>query len=114
MRILFVEDHPALRYGIAREMRAHGHTVYEAESAEQALELLQQHTVEVLVTDVGLPGTSGDVLAAEARLLCPSVRLIFATGLVNVRPPPMGDQGPTVLRKPYSWDAMAAALDLAG
>ena len=37
LKILFVEDDPALRYGIAREMRAHGHAVHDAESAEVAL-----------------------------------------------------------------------------
>ena len=110
MKILFVEDHPALRYGIASEMRAHGHTVFEAESAELALGLLAEHDVEVLVTDVGLPGASGDVFAAEARAIRPALRVIFATGLDNIKPPAAGDGGPTVLRKPYTWDAIAAAL----
>jgi len=110
MNILFVEDHPALRYGITREMRAHGHTVYEAESAELALLLLARHEVDVLVTDVGLPGQSGDVFAAEARALRPGLRLVFATGLDTVKQVGADDYGPTVLRKPYTWEALAAAL----
>ncbi|MES2956587.1 MAG: response regulator [Pseudomonadota bacterium] len=112
MKILFVEDHPALRYSIAKEMRAHGHEVFEADSAEEALVHLGANDIEVLVTDVGLPGMSGDVFAAEARALRPSVRLVFATGLDSVKAPASErDIGPTVLRKPYSWVELAAALD---
>ena len=112
MNILYVEDHPALRYSIASEMRAHGHTTYEAEDAETALILLVQHDIDVLVTDIGLPGTSGDVFAAEARALYPGLRLVFATGLDHFRNPGLNEEGrgPVVLRKPYSWDELSAAL----
>ena len=114
MNILYVEDHPALRYGIAREMRAHGHAVLEAESAEAALVLLADNEVDVLVTDVGLPGMSGDVFAAEARAVRPNVRLVFATGLDSFKQPSSErGVGPTVLRKPYTWVELAAALDAA-
>lgn len=110
MNILFVEDDPKLLYGISREMRAHGHTVYEAQSAEQALVLLAAHNVQVLVTDVGLPGVSGDVFAAEARSVRPKLHLVFATGLDYVRDSNPGDNGPTVLRKPYTWESLEAAI----
>jgi DNA-binding response OmpR family regulator len=114
VNILFIEDHPALRYGIAKEMRAHGHVVFEADSAEEALVSLAANDIEVLVTDVGLPGISGDVFAAEARALRPSMRLVFATGLDSVKAPALErDCGPTVLRKPYSWHELAVALETA-
>ena len=110
MHILFIEDHPALRYAIAKELRLHGHTVQEAESAEAALVILAEHEVDVLITDIGLPGESGDVFAAEARALRPTLRVIFATGLESIKAPNHPDAGPTVLRKPYTWDALEAAL----
>lgn len=114
MKILYVEDFVALRYGIGREMRAHGHEVFEADNAEAALDILAQHDIEVLVTDIGLPGVSGDVFAAEARAVRPALRLIFATGLDHIKAPSgEPDSGPIVLRKPYTWDALAAALDRA-
>jgi CheY-like chemotaxis protein len=43
MNLLYVEDDPALRYSIARELRDRGHTVHEAESAEKALVLLAEY-----------------------------------------------------------------------
>jgi DNA-binding response OmpR family regulator len=110
MQILFIEDHPALRYAIAKELRLHGHTVHEAESAEAALITLAEHEIDVLVTDVGLPGQSGDVFAAEARALRPTLRVVFATGLESIHAPRHADAGPTVLRKPYDWAALEAAL----
>jgi DNA-binding response OmpR family regulator len=114
MKILFVEDHPALRYGIAREMRAHGHTVYEAESSELALVLLAKYEFDVLVTDIGLPGVSGDVFAAEARAARPDLRIVLATGLDSIKDSKELTGGPKVIRKPYSWESLAAAPDGAG
>ncbi len=110
MQILFIEDHAALRYAIAKELRMHGHTVQEAESAEAALIVLAEHEIDILITDIGLPGASGDVFAAEARALRPTLRVIFATGLGSIKAPHYPDAGPTVLRKPYSWDALEAAI----
>ncbi len=110
MQILFIEDHAALRYAIAKELRMHGHTVQEAESAEAALIVLAEHEIDILITDIGLPGASGDVFAAEARALRPTLRVIFATGLGSIKAPHHPDAGPTVLRKPYSWDALEAAI----
>ena len=101
-----------MRYGIASEMRAQGHVTFEAEDAETALVLLAAHDIDVLVTDIGLPGTSGDVFAAEARAVRPALRLVFATGLDHVRNPGVNEEGrgPVVLRKPYSWDELSAAI----
>ena len=50
------------------------------------------------------------MFAAEARAARPSLRLVFATGLDQVRDSDPSDGGPTVIRKPYSWDELEAAL----
>ncbi len=113
MKVLFVEDHLALRYGIAKELRAHGHIVYEAGSAETALVLLAEHEIEILIADIALPGESGDVFAAEARSARPALRIVFATGLDNIVAPVHPDHGPTVLRKPYAWAELEAAIAIA-
>ena len=110
MNILFVEDHPALRYGIAREIRAHGHTVHEAGSAELAMVVLAEHEVDVLITDVGLPGDSGVVLAAEARAERPALHVVIVTGQDIGTADRDRDDGPTVLRKPFTWESLNAAF----
>jgi DNA-binding response OmpR family regulator len=113
VQILFIEDHPALRYSIAKELRVHGHAVLEAESAEAALVVLAEHEIDVLITDIGLPGVSGDVFAAEARALRPTLRVIFATGLESIYAPKHPDGGPVVLLKPYTWKQLEAAISSA-
>lgn len=110
MNILYVEDDPVLRYSLSRELRGVHHTVYEADSAESALPLLAELDVDVLLTDVGLPGDSGDVLAAEARALRPDIRIVFCTGLDRFKLAGIGDFGPDVLRKPFTLDALLVAL----
>jgi DNA-binding response OmpR family regulator len=110
MHILFVEDDEALRYAIARQMRAHGHTVYEACDAAQALSQLLVQSVDVIVTDVEMPGTTGEVFAAEARAIRSTVRLVFATGHLHLRDPGLGAGGPRVVHKPYTWETLAAVL----
>ena len=89
--ILLVEDDEPIRSTTAELMRDLGHSVLEAASAEQAADILRGTEVDVLVTDVGLPGVSGEVFAAEARLLRPSIRIVFATGLGHI--PDSGNDG---------------------
>ena len=110
MNILYVEDDLPLRYGIARELRALQHTVYEADDSESALVLLAEHEVDVLCVDVGLPGESGDVFAAEARSLRPHVRLVFCTGLSRFTQSSNAEVDLHVLRKPFSLEQLLAAL----
>ncbi len=110
MNVLFVEDEPETRAVTAEVMRGLGHAVIDVDSAETALALLRKIAFDAMVTDVGLPGMPGDVLAAEARVLQPRVRIVFATGLDRV-PAPENDPGPVVLRKPYSPEDLDAALN---
>ena len=110
MLILMVEDDEDVRTTTAELMRELGHQVIEAESAEQAMEVLRNSAIDVLVTDVGLPGASGDVFAAEARSMQPSLRIIFATGLDRIREPGAEENSPVLLRKPFTFESIEAAL----
>ena len=112
-KILFVEDDELVLASSTAMMRDLGHTVMQSRSAEEALDLLQRLPFDVLVTDVGLPGLGGDVLAAEARGLQPKLRIVFATGKDTIRSPGEAGYGPVVLRKPYDSAAIAAALHVA-
>jgi len=112
MNILLVEDDELVRFASAELMREEGHKVLEAASAESAMHTLRESPIDVLVTDVGLPGMSGDVFAAEARALQPGVRIVFATGLDHIPNTGQGD-GPVLLRKPYDSAAIEAALKAA-
>ena len=82
-------------------------------SAEQALELLDRgHSFEVLLTDLGLPGMSGEDLATEVRRRFPSLPVIIASGYGKSDAP--SDNGLRFIGKPYSSIDLQQALDEVG
>jgi PAS domain S-box-containing protein len=105
LRIVRVVDEDEIRDATAALLRHLGHDVLEAVDAEQALGLISSAS-DVLITDVMLPGMTGDLLAAQARTLAPGIRIVFATGKGEVNNWPDA----VVLRKPYDLAALVAAL----
>jgi PAS domain S-box-containing protein len=80
LKILFVEDDDLIRSITAELFEVLGHVVHEAADAQQALALLQSEQIDLLVTDVGLPGMSGEELALRARALRTGLCVVFASG----------------------------------
>ena len=80
--VLLVEDEAPVRAFAARALRLRGHTVLEAESAEQALETLQDGAikVDVFLTDVVMPGMDGPTWVREALRDRPQTRVVFISG----------------------------------
>jgi CheY-like chemotaxis protein len=105
LRILLVEDEEEIRDATFALLAHFGHEVRSATTAEEALALISNES-DVLITDVQLPGMSGDMPAAEARVLAPGIRIVFATGRGEVNNWPDA----VVLRKPYDLMALAAVL----
>jgi CheY-like chemotaxis protein len=64
-RILVVDDEPTLRRLLARQFEALGATVFQADKAEEALAATGRQSIDVLITDVGLPGLDGASLAGR-------------------------------------------------
>jgi CheY-like chemotaxis protein len=81
LRILAVDDEPAIGASVKRALRSHGHSVVVALSGEAALEQLATERFDVLVSDVGMgAGMNGWELAAAARGSWPHLRIVLATG----------------------------------
>jgi CheY-like chemotaxis protein len=81
LRILAVDDEPAIGSMVARILRPQRHSVRTATSAEEALELLAAEEFDLVVSNLGLgPGMSGWDLAAHVQATWPRVRFILATG----------------------------------
>lgn len=83
--ILLCEDEPLIRMFTADILEDLGFQVFEAGDAASALLILSDNTIDVLVTDVGLPDMSGAMLAQHARALYPDIPVIFVTGEVHVQ-----------------------------
>lgn len=106
LKILLVEDNDAIRLNTAELLEGLGHAVTAAADAVQALAALERDRVDVLMTDIGLPGMSGEQLAARARALRPKIGVVFATGHDFDSNVP----GALLLRKPYDSMSIASAL----
>lgn len=104
--VLLVEDEAPVRAFASRALRLRGYTVLEAESAEDALDLLKDPSVavDVFVTDVVMPGMDGPSWVRKAMTQRPDVRVVFMSGYAEGA---FGDEGPevpnsTFLPKPFS------------
>ena len=80
--ILLVEDEAPVRAFAARALRLRGHTVFEAENAEAALELLKDPgmRIDIFVTDVIMPGKDGPTWVREALEDRPGTGVVFVSG----------------------------------
>jgi len=112
--VLLVEDEAPVRAFATRALRLKGYTVLEAESAEDALRLLEDASlhVDVFVTDVVMPGMDGPTWVRKAKQERPDTRVIFVSGYTEGA---FGDSGPevansTFLPKPFSLNELTEAV----
>jgi len=80
--ILLVEDEPAVRSVGSAILGKYGYNVIEAAEGHEALELFQNNpnSIDMLITDIVMPGKSGQILAAEILSINPSVPVLFTSG----------------------------------
>ncbi len=109
-----VEDEPAVRDHSVASLRELGYRVLAAADGHAALRILARETeIEVLFTDVGLPGgMSGRQLAEAARVLRPELKVVYTTGYARNAIVHGGvlDPGTELLPKPFSYRALAAKI----
>lgn len=108
--ILVVEDDSDVRAYSTDCLRELGFTVIEAAEAESALRLLRQHPeVQLVFTDVGLPGLNGRELVEKIRELRPTMRVLFTTGYARNAIVHHGrlDPGVELLTKPFTRSQLA-------
>jgi CheY-like chemotaxis protein/nitrogen-specific signal transduction histidine kinase len=111
-RVLLVEDEVVLRMSTTDMLEQLGCFVAGVGSGEQALELLARGgSFDLLLTDLGLPGISGEELAARVRGQFPTLPVVIASGYG--RSDRQGE-GLQFISKPYSAVDLQQALDHAG
>jgi len=111
--ILVVEDDRDVREFGTDTLRDLGFNVIEASDGTIALDLLVRHPeIDLLFTDVGLPGLNGRQLAEKARQLRPGLPVLFTTGYARNAIVHQGrlDEGVELLTKPYTRERMAARI----
>jgi nitrogen-specific signal transduction histidine kinase len=112
--VLVVEDEPAVRMIIVELLSDRGYTVLEAHSGRSGLNILQSGArIDLLLTDVGLPGgMNGRQLADAARELRPGLKVLFLTGYAESSAVRNGrmEPGTEVMTKPFELAVLAARV----
>lgn len=80
LRVLAVDDEAEVREILREILEAAGHEVCEAGSGPEALDLLERQTVDLVCTDLGMPGMNGWEVADRVRARWPEVRVALVTG----------------------------------
>jgi len=111
--VLLVEDNEDVRSYSASILTELGYHVLEASDAEEGLAIARKPgRIDLLFTDVVLPGRSGRVLADEVRAFRPKIKVLFTTGYSRNAIVHQGrlDPGVNLITKPFSFDQLARRL----
>jgi len=116
MQILLIDDDPEVRKVVSRMLNRAGHQVIEAVNGLDGIARLQPGAVDLVLTDIMMPGMNGIQFIEKARELHPSVPVIAMSGggrtsdtdyLQQARE--LGAKG--ILRKPFTAAELRAVLD---
>ncbi len=111
--VLVVEDEAAVRLLVVELLGDLGYAVLEARDGPAAMAIVESdHRIDLLITDVGLPGMNGRQVAEFARTRRPRLKVLFMTGYAEqaaIRAK-FVDDGMDLIAKPFAMEALAARV----
>jgi CheY-like chemotaxis protein len=111
--VLIVEDDPAVRVLVSTVLSDLGYAFVEACDGDSAVPILASaQRIDLLISDVGLPGMNGRQLAEIGRQLRPDLRVLFITGYAEHAAVRGGflDPGMQMITKPFTFDLLTAKV----
>ena len=112
--VLIVEDEDTLRRLVRRVLEADGKRVLDAADGTEALKLLEREggAVDLLITDVIMPGMNGPELVEHVSARWPDLRVVYSSGYTDSRLAGRGfdENAVDMLRKPYTVDELRARV----
>nr|WP_283939163.1 response regulator [Pseudomonas sp. T1.Ur] len=111
--VLIVEDDPAVRVLVSAVLGELGYAFVEAGDANGAMPILQSNQrIDLLISDVGLPGMNGRQLAEIGRQIRPDLKVLFITGYAEHAAVRGGflDPGMQMITKPFTFDLLTAKV----
>jgi nitrogen-specific signal transduction histidine kinase/ActR/RegA family two-component response regulator len=112
--VLVVDDEAAVRVLVTETLEELGYAAIEAADGSSGLRILQSDVrIDLLVTDVGLPGLNGRQLADAARVGRPGLRVLFMTGYAHNAAVGNGsalEPGMEIISKPFALDTLAKKI----
>lgn len=111
-RILLVEDDAQVRESTRALLLSQGLTVHSAEELQDCLEILRREAVDLLLTDVILPGLDGHALHARLEEAHPGLPVVYMSGHPQevLSSHGLGDTDALLLRKPFTREELLSAL----
>lgn len=116
--VLIVDDDASVRRALARSLSRLGYAVLEAADGESAMKIATAQTtpIDLLLTDVEMPGMQGTRLAEQLRVLLPRLPVLFMSGYSSAngpyQPPPSSPQY-LFVAKPFTSEELTAAVQSA-
>ena len=83
-KVLIVDDEPIARENLAHILKKDGYAALVAEDGQQAIDILKQEEVDLVLTDLRMKGRDGMAVLAEAKKLWPSTEVVVITGYASV------------------------------
>lgn len=110
--VLVVDDQPDVRMLAARILRAYGYRVLEAGNYDQAEAVAAHERLDLLLTDVVLPGPNGRQVAGRLREIQPHLRVVYMSGYNEDIIARRGvlDEGVSVIQKPFKPEVLASRV----
>lgn len=112
--ILLVEDEPAIRQALSRVLKGHGYRVIEASNGGEALRVAEETAgeIDLMLTDVMMPGIGGKELVQRLLVTRPSTRVILMSGYTDdeLLRQDLGDARYMFLQKPFAARQAVAAV----
>lgn len=113
--ILIVDDEPGVLMLARRILERAGYSVLEARDGSEAMALMRGDVrLEMLVSDVNMPGLTGDEVARQIRAHQPDLKCLFLSGFVDqlFEKRPYLWEGEAFLEKPFTHKALLEAVSL--
>jgi CheY-like chemotaxis protein len=82
-KILIVEDHPATRKNVSRFLHSQGYSVFEASGGLEALNRLNEDSMDIVISDLVLPKIHGLTLVREIRSRWPAIGVIIMSAYLG-------------------------------
>jgi DNA-binding NtrC family response regulator len=84
IHVLVVDDEPVMRGMLEKTLTKEGHSVYLASSAEEALEMLERNPVNIVLSDLSMPGMDGFALLKTLKESRPELPVIVMTAYADI------------------------------
>jgi two-component system cell cycle sensor histidine kinase/response regulator CckA len=113
--ILLVDDENAVRSIVVKILRRAKYNVLEAENGEAALRIAESHVgkIDLLLSDMYMPGLRGPEVAQALAPKCPGLRVLFMSGYADQDSRSGVPVGANFLNKPFSGKELTAAVEAA-